>query len=55
MNTVVCDCLGVTVEDIKNAVENGAKTLDDIKETTGAGTICGCCEVELETTLHKFL
>ena len=24
-------------------------------QMTEAGTICGCCEVELETTLHKFL
>ena len=55
MDTIVCDCLGITVEDIKNAVENGAKTLDDIKEVTEAGTICGCCEIELETTLHQFL
>lgn len=55
MNTVICHCLGTTVEDIKNAVENGAKTLEDIKEVTGAGTICGCCEAELETTLHEFL
>ena len=55
MNTVVCDCLGITVEDIKNAVENGAKTLDDVMDVTQAGTICGGCIVELETTLHEFL
>ena len=55
MDTVVCACLGITKEDIKNAVDNGAKTLADIMDTTEAGTICGCCEVELETTLHEFL
>lgn len=55
MDRIICDCMGATVEDIKVAVENGAKTLDDIKDATGAGTICGCCEAELETTLHEFL
>lgn len=54
-NTIVCDCIGTTVEDIKNLVENGAKTVEDIKESTEAGTICCGCECELETTLHQFL
>lgn len=55
MNRVICNCMGVTEEDIKVAIENGAKTLDEIKDATGAGSICGCCEVDLETTLHEFL
>ena len=55
MDRIVCDCLGITAEDIKEAVKNGSKTLDDIKDATDAGTICGCCEAELETTLHEFL
>ena len=29
---IVCDCVGTTVEDIKTAVANGAKTVEDIKQ-----------------------
>ena len=51
----VCDCVGTTVEDIKTAVANGAKTVEDIKEATEAGTICCGCDCEIETTLHEVL
>ena len=44
---VVCSCLDVTYNTIKEAIENGAKTLDDIKDETEAGTICGMCEDEI--------
>ena len=45
---VVCSCLDVTYNTIKEAIENGAKTLDDIKDETEAGTICGMCEDEIQ-------
>ena len=52
---IVCDCMGTSVEDIKAAVANGARTVEDIKEATEAGTICGGCDCEIETTLHEVL
>ena len=52
---IVCDCMGTTVEDIKVAEANGAKTVEDIKEATEAGTVCCGCDCELETTLHEVL
>ena len=55
MNRIVCDCMGTTAEDIKLAVEKGAKTLEEVKEATEAGTVCCGCDCELETTLHEFL
>ena len=36
---VICDCMNVTYGDIKKAIDNGAKTLDEVKEATEAGTI----------------
>ena len=48
---VVCSCLDVTYNTIKEAIENGAKTLDDIKDETEAGTICGMCEDEIQEIL----
>lgn len=48
MNEVICGCLNVTAQDIKNAVDNGAKTLEEVQEQTSAGTCCGCCTDKIE-------
>jgi NAD(P)H-nitrite reductase large subunit len=42
-NRILCHCKQVSVRDIRIAMVNGARTLDDIKEMTGAGTGCGRC------------
>ena len=52
---IICDCMGTSLEDIKNAVANGAKTVDDIKEVTEAGTICCGCDWEIEEALNEVL
>lgn len=52
---IICECMNVSYEDIKNAVKEGAKTLDDIKEATEAGTICGICEDEIQEVLDELL
>lgn len=42
--TKVCICKSISRATIKNAIKNGASTLDEIKETTGAakGGCNGC-------------
>ena len=50
---VICTCMGVTVGAIKEAVENGANSVGDIQDTTGAGTICGACLEEIELLVDK--
>ena len=52
---IICECMNVSYEDIKNAVKEGAKTLDDIKEATEAGTICGACEDDIQEVLDELL
>ena len=42
-NTVVCECFKVTGLDIKNAIENGAKSFEEVKEVTNVSTSCGNC------------
>lgn len=54
LEKVVCNCMGVTVGAIKDAVENGADTLNEIQDATGAGTICGACFEEIEQLVDKF-
>ena len=40
---VICNCLNVTSGMIKDAVDNGASTLEEVQKITGAGTVCGSC------------
>ena len=42
-------------ETIKKAIEDGAKTVDDIKEMTEASTGCGGCEDEIQEILDELL
>ena len=38
---IVCNCMGVTNGMIKEAVDAGAKTVAEVQDATGAGTVCG--------------
>ncbi len=38
----ICYCDKVTKQDIITAIDNGARTLKDIKRMTGAATHCDC-------------
>lgn len=44
-NEIICWCSNVTRGDIEKAMNLGAKTIEDIKEATGACTICNCKEM----------
>ncbi|MBE6060211.1 MAG: (2Fe-2S)-binding protein [Clostridium sulfidigenes] len=52
-NRIVCTCQDVDYNTIKKAIEDGAKTVDDIMEATGAGTVCGGCISEIEEILQE--
>lgn len=38
----ICYCDLVTEDDVKKAIDNGARTVSDIKRITGAMTHCDC-------------
>jgi len=40
---VVCGCKNVKVQEIKDAIANGAKSFEEVQEVTGVGTGCGHC------------
>jgi bacterioferritin-associated ferredoxin len=48
---IICHCKDVSYIDIRKAMINGARTLDEIKEMTGAATGCGRCAGEVEKIL----
>jgi bacterioferritin-associated ferredoxin len=52
-NRTICTCQDVDYNTIKKAIEDGAKSVDDIMEATGAGTVCGGCISEIEEILQE--
>lgn len=54
MNKIVCSCMSITNGDIKAAVEGGATTLEEVKEVTSAGTVCGACEDDIQHLVDEF-
>lgn len=55
LDKVVCNCLNVTNGMIKDAVEAGAKTLEDVQEATGASTVCGACMEDVQRLVDFFV
>lgn len=51
---IVCNCLGITNGMIKDAVDSGASTLEEVQEMTGAGTVCGACTEDIEHLIEEF-
>lgn len=54
LDKIVCECLQVTNGDIKNAVDNGASTLEEVREATGATDGCGACTDAVQRVLDYF-
>lgn len=52
---IICNCFGTTYNDIKKAIEEGSKTLEEVKDATGAGTACGVCEDEIQEVIDEVL
>ena len=52
---IVCNCLNVTNGMIKEAIDDGANTLEEVQEITGAGTVCGICEEDLKNLVKSLI
>lgn len=55
MSEVVCTCLGTTVQDLADAIANGAKSFDDVVAATDVTTICGVCEDSVREIVDELL
>lgn len=55
LDKVVCSCFNVTNGMIKDAVEKGATTLEEVQDATGAGTACGVCNDDIQHLINSFL
>lgn len=55
LDKIVCDCMGVTNGMIKDAVDAGASTLEEVQEATEAGTVCGVCLEDVQRLVDQFV
>lgn len=55
MDKTVCYCMNVTNGMIKDAVESGASTLEEVQAVTYAGTVCGACLENVQNLVDHFV
>lgn len=55
IDKLICSCVRIYQSDIENAIENGARTFNDIQQMTNAGTSCGNCRPPVEKILRNKL
>ena len=55
LDKIVCNCQSVTNGMIKDAVDAGASTLEEVQDATGAGTVCGACIENIEHIIEQFV
>lgn len=49
---ILCLCRGVSDREVTNAIQSGARSLDDItRHCDGAGAQCGSCRCDIEQLL----
>lgn len=54
LDKIVCECMSVTNGMVKEAVENGATTLEEVQEITDAATCCGACTDDVQHLVDYF-
>lgn len=51
----VCLCRGITDQDIKDAMQNGAQSYREVREMLDLGTCCGKCAPEAKALISDEL
>ncbi len=54
LDDIVCNCFGVTNGMIKEAVDSGARTLEEVQAIIDVGTACGACIDEVQRVIDYF-
>ena len=55
LEKVVCNCFGVTNGMIKEAVDSGARTLEEVQAIVDVGTACGVCIDGVQRVIDYFV
>ncbi|MFT4020849.1 MAG: bacterioferritin-associated ferredoxin [Acinetobacter sp.] len=51
----VCLCRGITDQDIKEAIANGAESFREVREMLDLATCCGRCAPEAKSIINEEL
>jgi NAD(P)H-nitrite reductase large subunit len=54
-NKVVCGCFNITEQDLKNAIQNGANSFEEVQAITKVGTGCGNCVESNKALVNELL
>ncbi len=54
LDKIVCECMSITNGMIKEAVDKGASTLEEVQNATGAAAACGVCTDEVQRLVDYF-
>ena len=54
-NDKICYCKNVTVQDIKDAIDNGATNFKEVQEATKVATGCGRCRETAKEVVEDLL
>lgn len=52
---LVCNCTGITIGDIRKAIENGASDFDEVQSVTAVSSVCGQCRDYAENVVKEIL
>lgn len=55
MDKTICYCFKVKAQDIKDAIDNGAKSVEEVQAATNAGKGCGRCKGNVEAVVAELL
>lgn len=55
LEKVVCNCFGVTNGMIKEAVDSGASTMEEVQAIVDVGTACGVCIDDVQRVIDYFV
>lgn len=50
----ICLCNGITDKEILCAIDRGIDTLDALSSEFNVGTICGCCEPDIQNLIDRY-
>ena len=48
-----CRCMNVSVDQIKNAINKGANTVEKVEKNTSAGAGCGRCKKMIQILIDE--
>lgn len=54
LDKIVCECFGITNGMIKEAIDSGATTLEEVQEKTDVGNACGACIDDVQRLIDYF-